>query len=147
MVLKDASAYNVQFRRGLPILIDTLSFETYQEGEPWIAYRQFCGHFLAPLALMALVDVRLNSLLRTHIDGVPLDLASHLLPGTTRLKPGLQGDRRGPPVGAKGDPMGGVLRRDELHRCRDGGEASARRRDARGRSGNVLGPRGEHRRV
>lgn len=89
MVLKDASAYNVQFRRGLPIFIDTLSFEAYQEGEPWIAYRQFCGHFLAPLALMALVDVRLNSLLRTHIDGVPLDLASHLLPGTSRLKPGL----------------------------------------------------------
>lgn len=89
MVLKDASAYNVQFLRGRPVLIDTLSFETYQEGEPWVAYRQFCGHFLAPLALMAHVDVRLASLLRTNIDGVPLDLASHLLPGSTKFKPGL----------------------------------------------------------
>jgi len=89
MVLKDASAYNVQFRSGRPIFIDTLSFETYQEGEPWIAYRQFCGHFLAPLALMALVDVRLGSILRTNLDGIPLDLASYLLPGMTRLKPGL----------------------------------------------------------
>ena len=89
MVLKDASAYNVQFLRGRPIFIDTLSFETYQEGEPWIAYRQFCGHFLAPLALMALVDIRLGGLLRTNLDGIPLDLASHLLPGMTRLKPGL----------------------------------------------------------
>ena len=89
MVLKDASAYNVQFLRGRPVLIDTLSFERYQEGEPWIAYRQFCGHFLAPLALMALVDVRLGALLRANIDGVPLDLASSLLPGATRLKPGL----------------------------------------------------------
>lgn len=89
MVLKDASAYNVQFRNGAPVFIDTLSFETYQEGEPWIAYRQFCGHFLAPLALMALVDIRLGGLLRVHLDGIPLDLASHLLPGTTRLKPGL----------------------------------------------------------
>ena len=89
MVLKDASAYNVQFMRGRPVLIDTLSFETYREGEPWIAYRQFCGHFLAPLALMALVDVRLGGLLRVHLDGIPLDLASHLLPATTRLRPGL----------------------------------------------------------
>jgi ribosomal protein L11 methylase PrmA len=89
MILKDASAYNVQFLRGRPILIDTLSFETYREGEPWIAYRQFCQHFLAPLALMALVDVRLSSLLRMHIDGIPLDLASKLLPGSTRLRPGL----------------------------------------------------------
>ena len=89
MVLKDASAYNVQYLRGWPVLIDTLSFETYREGEPWIAYRQFCGHFLAPLALMALVDVRLGGLLRVHLDGVPLDLASSLLPGATRLKPGL----------------------------------------------------------
>lgn len=89
MVLKDASAYNVQFRNGRPILIDTLSFEAYQEGEPWIAYGQFCRHFLAPLALMAHVDVRLLGLLRVHLDGIPLDLASGLLPGTTRLKPGL----------------------------------------------------------
>lgn len=89
MVLKDASAYNVQFRQGRPIFIDTLSFEAYQEGEPWVAYRQFCAHFLAPLAVMALVDVRLNALLRTSIDGLPLDLTSDLLPGMTKLKPGL----------------------------------------------------------
>ena len=37
MTLKDASAYNIQFHRGKPILIDTLSFELFQEGTPWIA--------------------------------------------------------------------------------------------------------------
>lgn len=89
MVLKDASAYNVQFLHGKPILIDTLSFRGYRDGEPWIGYRQFCQHFLAPLALMALVDVRLSALLRSYIDGIPLDLASHLLPGKTRFSPGL----------------------------------------------------------
>jgi SAM-dependent methyltransferase len=89
MSLKDASAYNIQFHRGKPVLIDTLSFETYQEGEPWVAYRQFCQHFLAPLALMAYRDVRLNQLLRIYIDGVPLDLASQLLPGRTRWNLGL----------------------------------------------------------
>lgn len=89
MSLKDASAYNVQFRDGKPILIDTLSFEPYAEGRPWVAYRQFCQHFLAPLALMARVDIRLSQLLRTNIDGVPLDLAGRLLPYSTRANLGL----------------------------------------------------------
>jgi len=89
MSLKDASAYNVQFHGGRPLLIDTLSFEALEEGRPWIAYRQFCQHFLAPLALMAYKDVRLNQMLRTHIDGIPLDLASRLLPTRTRLNPGI----------------------------------------------------------
>ena len=89
MSLKDASAYNIQFVRGKATLIDTLSFETYKEGQPWVAYRQFCQHFLAPLALMALKDVRLNQLLRVYIDGLPLDLASELLPWKSRLNFGL----------------------------------------------------------
>ncbi len=41
MSLKDCSAYNIQFRRGKPLLIDTFCFEKYQEGKPWVAYRQF----------------------------------------------------------------------------------------------------------
>jgi ribosomal protein L11 methylase PrmA len=89
MCLKDASAYNVQFHHGRPVFIDTLSFEPYAEGEPWVAYRQFCQHFLAPLALMAKRDVRLGQLLRVHIDGLPLDLASALLPRRTWLPSGL----------------------------------------------------------
>jgi ribosomal protein L11 methylase PrmA len=86
MSLKDASAYNIQFHKGRPVLIDTLSFEKYQEGAAWVAYRQFCQHFLAPLALMAHTDVRLSQWFRIHMDGVPLDLASRLLPLRTRLK-------------------------------------------------------------
>ncbi|MBI3176335.1 MAG: class I SAM-dependent methyltransferase [Chloroflexi bacterium] len=89
MSLKDASAYNIQFVRGKATLIDTLSFGLYKEGQPWDAYRQFCQHFLVPLALMAHVDVRLSQLLRVYIDGVPLDLASRLLPFRTRLDFGL----------------------------------------------------------
>jgi hypothetical protein len=85
MTLKDGSAYNVQFLRGKPVFIDTLSFETYTEGSPWIAYRQFCQHFLAPLALITHCDYRLLHLLRANIDGVPLDLTSELLPAKTWL--------------------------------------------------------------
>jgi len=88
--LKDASAYNVQFVNGRPIFIDLLSFEPYREGEPWVAYRQFCQHFLAPLALMHYVDVGLAKLLVPNIDGVPIDTASRLLPFKTRLNMGLQ---------------------------------------------------------
>ncbi len=87
MSLKDASAFNMQFRRGKPVLIDTLSFEKYAEGEPWVAYGQFCRHFLAPLALVKYRDPRLNTLSRIHLDGVPLDLAASLLPATARLRP------------------------------------------------------------
>ena len=81
MILKDASAYNVQFIRGHAIHIDTLSFDSYTAGEPWVAYGQFCRHFLAPLFLMVHSDIRLSQLMRIYIDGVPLDLASKLLSG------------------------------------------------------------------
>lgn len=84
--LKDASAYNIQFLDGKPIFIDTLSFEAYEEGEPWVAFQQFCKHFIAPLALMSMTDIRLNQLLRTNIDGIPLDLTSKLLPRRSWLK-------------------------------------------------------------
>jgi hypothetical protein len=86
MILKDGSAYNIQFYQSKPIFIDTLSFGIYQEGQPWNGYRQFCQHFLAPLLLMAYVDMRLNTLLKNFIDGIPLDLASRLLPKNTYFR-------------------------------------------------------------
>ena len=89
MCLKDASAYNIQFHQGRPIFVDTLSFESYEEGKPWVAYRQFCQHFLAPLALMAKCDTRLSQLLRANTDGMPLDLASSLLPKRSWMNLGM----------------------------------------------------------
>lgn len=88
-VLKDASAYNVQFVQGKPVFIDLLSFERRHKEEPWQAYGQFCRHFLAPLALMAYGDLRLGLLSRQWIDGIPLDLASDLLPWRSRFSPSL----------------------------------------------------------
>ena len=86
MSLKDSSAYNIQFVKGKPIFIDTLSFQRYKEGQPWVAYRQFCQHFLATLTLMNYLDVRLNQMLRVYLDGIPLDLASSMLPFVTRMR-------------------------------------------------------------
>ncbi len=89
MSLKDASAYNIQFVDGRPTHIDTLSFEKAVPGRPWVAYGQFCSHFLAPLALMAYTDVRLHQLLRVYLDGIPLDLAAELLPWRSWFHPAM----------------------------------------------------------
>ena len=89
MRLKDASAYNIQLDAGRPILIDSLSFEVAAATAPWPAYRQFCEHFLAPLALIAHRDARCGLMLREFIDGIPLDLAARMLPGRTRFNVGL----------------------------------------------------------
>ena len=68
------------------MLIDTLSL-VRRSGSAWAAYYQFCKHFLAPLLLVAHRDPRLLDLLATEPDGVPLDLASRLLPPRTWLRP------------------------------------------------------------
>jgi hypothetical protein len=89
MVLKDCSAYNIQFSNGKPLLIDTLSFRFYTPGEPWIAYRQFCEHFYGPLLLTAHTDARLSVLFNSFIDGMPLDLIRKLLPFRNTLSLGV----------------------------------------------------------
>jgi hypothetical protein len=82
MSLKDASAFNVQFRGPNPVLIDTLSFQT-NDGGPWPAYAQFCRHFLGPLLLMRHVWSYAGSMLRAALDGFPLDFVSAALPRRT----------------------------------------------------------------
>jgi hypothetical protein len=83
MSLKDASGFNIQFVGHRAVLIDTLSFQSHREAAPWVAYRQFCQHFLAPLALMSTRDPCLGQLTRRFVDGIPLELASKLLPART----------------------------------------------------------------
>lgn len=89
MTLKDASAYNVQFHHGKPIFIDTLSFSQYDPSKPWLAYRQFCQHFLAPLALCAYKDPFFIQSLTNFIDGIPLELAVKILPNRAKLNFGI----------------------------------------------------------
>lgn len=85
MLLKDATAYNLQWHKGGMRFIDTLSFEPYDEQQPWIAYRQFCEQFLTPLALMHYLKEPLQPLLLAYPDGIPLSLAKKLLPVKSRL--------------------------------------------------------------
>jgi ribosomal protein L11 methylase PrmA len=87
--LRDANAFNVQFDGERLKLIDTLSIGRREEGRPWVAYKQFCSQFLAPLAVAAKSDIRLFDLWRSNLEGFPLDLAVKLLPGSARLNPRL----------------------------------------------------------
>ena len=87
--LRDASAFNAQFDGGRVRLIDTLSIGRRPPDSPWVAYGQFCSHFLGPLALAAYGDIRTLSLWRNYIDGYPLDLVTGFLPFWRRYRPGL----------------------------------------------------------
>lgn len=89
MILKDASAYNVQFFGRRPIFIDTLSFRIYEKGAPWDGYRQFCEHFVAPLALASYGTAESLRALRAYLDGLPLAEAVALMPGRARFRRGL----------------------------------------------------------
>jgi SAM-dependent methyltransferase len=49
--LKDASAFNVQFRGMRPVFIDLGSVERWRPNPSWNASRQFIEHFINPLAV------------------------------------------------------------------------------------------------
>ena len=83
MTLKDATPYNIQWYKGKMIFIDSLSFEI-SENSPWVAYRQFCEQFLAPLLLMHYTGSSLHQLLLAWPEGVPLHEARQLLPYRSR---------------------------------------------------------------
>jgi hypothetical protein len=89
MILKDATPYNFTFHNGHCLLFDTTSFEVYEEGKPWIAYRQFCETMLGPFALMCFSDKKWARLLNAFIDGWDLAFVSRRLSFRTWFNPTL----------------------------------------------------------
>lgn len=89
MILKDATHLNIQFVDGKPQWIDSLSFELYKEGEPWIAYQQFCECFLNPLLIAAYKPMEVHRLLLSYPSGIPAYVTTALLPWTTKLHTGI----------------------------------------------------------
>jgi hypothetical protein len=85
LMLKDATPYNVQWLNGRLIFIDSLSFEKYDASRPWIAYRQFCESFLAPLSLMRFSKQALQPMLLGWPEGIPISVAKSLLPWQSRF--------------------------------------------------------------
>lgn len=89
MTLKDASSFNVQWRGGRPVFIDTPSFERHTEGAPWAGYRQFCQMFLYPLFFQAYKNVPFHPWLRGAIDGITPEQCSRLMSLRDMLRPGV----------------------------------------------------------
>lgn len=89
MILKDATPFNIQFYKGKPVFIDTLSFEEYDESKPWIAYRQFCESFLFPLWLAHYHKINFQNILSVYPEGIPVEIAAKLFPAKSRLNPGV----------------------------------------------------------
>lgn len=87
VVLRDATAYNVQFQGSAPIFVDALSFRPYRPGEFWLGQQQFVTQFLAPLLLESMGSVAFQPLYRGHLDGIPMDQAAAMLPWTKWLSP------------------------------------------------------------
>ncbi len=85
LTLKDATPFNIQFRNGKPVFIDTLSFDNYDTKAPWIAYHQFCQTFLAPLLLCCYSDADSNKLLTIYPEGIPLQMAANVIPLHKRM--------------------------------------------------------------
>lgn len=88
-ILKDASAYNVQWLGAAPVFIDIPSFERRAPGHPWSGYRQFCQLFLYPLMMQAYKDISFRPWLRGRIDGVEPQTMAGLFTGRLRFKPGV----------------------------------------------------------
>jgi hypothetical protein len=89
MILKDSSAYNIQWRGTQPVFIDIPSFEVLPQGEPWVGYRQFCELFLYPLMMQAYKGVEFRPWLRGRIDGIPAPALRPLLSMRDLARPGV----------------------------------------------------------
>jgi hypothetical protein len=79
MILKDATPYNFYFEGGEAILLDTSSFQFYNEGDQWMAYRQFCSEMLSPFALMHFNGQIWARITQSHLRGMPLNFVSKQL--------------------------------------------------------------------
>lgn len=84
MILKDATAFNIQYHKGKMTLIDTTSFMFYEPGMPWGAYRQYCQHFLYPLICMKALN---SNVWKGNIDGITAEDAAKIIPNRYRLIP------------------------------------------------------------
>lgn len=89
MTLKDATPYNVQFADGAPVFIDIPSFETLQPGSTWSGYRQFCEMFLFPLMLQAYKGIDIQPMMRSRLDGVPVQTMAKFFGFRDRFRKGV----------------------------------------------------------
>lgn len=89
--LKDASAFNVQFRGSTPIFMDIGSVELWIPNPTWKALKQFIHHFLNPLAAGMSSEISSAQAWRLgggH-NGVKSSESRRLMPLSQKFRPGL----------------------------------------------------------
>ncbi len=69
-ILKDGSAYNIQWQGKTPVFIDIGSIARFNGEGLWSGYRQFCQHFLYPLMLQSYKSIDGSALLRSELEGI-----------------------------------------------------------------------------
>lgn len=89
MIMKDSSAYNIQWQGAQPCFVDIPSFERLRPGQPWVGYRQFCEQFLHPLMLQAYKGADFRPWLRGSIDGIAAQALRPLLSTRDLARPGV----------------------------------------------------------
>lgn len=80
-IIKDASAWNILFEHGNPVFCDILSFERIDASGIWVAYAQFCRHFLTPLLLYRNAGMQTSALFVQYRDGVQPEQARRIISG------------------------------------------------------------------
>jgi SAM-dependent methyltransferase len=85
--LKDASIYNTQFINGRPVFIDLPSIEKAPRLDLWVAYGQFCRHFLFPLILKYFQMIDFRGYFLSNLDGLDVESVYRALGWTRRLRP------------------------------------------------------------
>ncbi len=88
-ILKDSSAFNIQWQGSKPIFIDIPSIEPYNGHEPWVGYQQFCEMFLAPLLLNSYKNIPFQEWLIGNPDGIKLQHLAAMAGLRDWLRPGM----------------------------------------------------------
>lgn len=89
VILKDSTPYNMQWRGTRPVFIDIGSFETLEQGDVWVGYRQFLRMYVYPLMLRAYKGVPFQPWMQGAMEGITAGEMRDLLSGSDLFKKGV----------------------------------------------------------
>ncbi len=87
-ILKDGSAFNCLYNKGIMYFIDILSINK-KDKSIWEGYSQFCQHFLFPLLISSYKKIPLKFLWKGTLTGTSLEVARSFFNFQDLFKPGI----------------------------------------------------------
>lgn len=82
--LKDATPFNIVFRKGRPVFVDFNSIEKYQDKQPWAAWNDFQEHFTYVLLVYAYTGFYMAPVLGSRLSRCNVSTAAQII-GTRSL--------------------------------------------------------------